>query len=203
MSFEIVVASGNPGKVKEISEIFAGMPVVLKTKDDVGGWDDIEETGETYLENAFLKARAVCEKTGLPALADDSGIEVDAIDGAPGVHSARFAGDGATDEENNEKLVSLLEGLGPDERGARYRCVAVIAFPVGEELAAIGACEGRIALQPKGEGGFGYDPWFVPQGGSRTMAELTAEEKHAISHRGKALRGLASALQARLTGTSS
>ena len=139
----------------------------------------------------------------MAALADDSGIEVDALGGAPGVRSARFSGEKATDEDNNAKLIDSLDGVPPERRGARYRCVAVLVTPDGEEIAGIGSCEGRIGTEARGTGGFGYDPWFLPnlgvnlgvKGYSRTMAELTAEEKHAISHRGKALRGLADKLR--------
>jgi XTP/dITP diphosphohydrolase len=191
----VVIASTNPGKIAEVRQIMAGLPLVLLTSDDVGGWPEIEETGDTYLANALLKARAVAAVTGKAALADDSGIEVDALDGAPGVRSARFSGEQASDEDNNAKLIESLDGVPSERRGARYRCVAVLVTPDGEEIAGIGSCEGRIGFEPRGTGGFGYDPWFIPERESRTMAELTAEEKHAISHRGKALRGLADKLR--------
>jgi XTP/dITP diphosphohydrolase len=193
----VVIASTNQGKIAEVREILACLPVQLLTGDDVGAWPEVEETGDTYLANALLKARAVAAFTGQAALADDSGIEVDALDGAPGVRSARFAAPVATDEANNALLVASLEGVPAERRTARYRCVAVLVTPDGEEFAAIGSCEGRIGFEPRGSGGFGYDPWFVPQGESRTMAELSAEEKHAISHRGKALRGLVDTLRRR------
>jgi len=191
----VVIASTNPGKIAEVRQIMASLPLVLLTSDDVGGWPEIEETGDTYLANALLKARAVAAVTGKAALADDSGIEVDALDGAPGVRSARFSGEQASDEDNNAKLIESLDGVPSERRGARYRCVAVLVTPDGEEIAGIGSCEGRIGTEARGTGGFGYDPWFLPEGYSRTMAELTAEEKHAISHRGKALRGLADKLR--------
>ena len=191
----VVIASTNPGKIAEVRQILAGLPLVLLTSDDLGGWPEIEETGDTYLANALLKARAVAAVTGKAALADDSGIEVDALDGAPGVRSARFSGEQASDEDNNAKLIESLDGVPSERRGARYRCVAVLVTPDGEEIAGIGSCEGRIGTEARGTGGFGYDPWFLPEGYSRTMAELTAEEKHAISHRGKALRGLADKLR--------
>lgn len=191
----VVIASTNPGKIVEVRQIFAALPLSLLTADDVGPWPAVKETGETYLANALLKARAVAAFTGKPALADDSGIEVDALDGAPGVRSARYAGEAATDEDNNTKLIAALDGIPSEGRCARYRCVAVLVTPEGQEIAGIGSCEGRIGFEPRGSGGFGYDPWFVPQGESRTMAELTPEEKHAISHRGKALRGLADKLR--------
>ena len=191
----VVVASTNPGKIVEVRQIFAALPLSLLTAEDVGSWPVVEESGDTYLANALLKARAVAAFTGRPALADDSGIEVDALDGAPGVHSARYAGEQASDEDNNTKLIAALDGVPPEGRTARYRCVAVLVTPEGQEVAGIGSCEGRIGFEPRGSGGFGYDPWFVPQGETRTMAELTPEEKHAISHRGKALRGLADKLR--------
>ena len=198
----VVIASTNAGKVAEVRQILADLPLELLSSDEVGRWPEIEETGDTYLANALLKARAVAAFTGRAAIADDSGIEVDALSGAPGVRSARFAGDQATDDDNNAKLIASLEGIPVEGRGARYRCVAVLVTPDGEEIAGIGSCEGTIGFEAKGSGGFGYDPWFVPnevpnkvKGESRTMAELTPEEKHAISHRGKALRGLADRLR--------
>ena len=191
----MVIATTNPGKIAEVRQIMAGLPLLLLTSDDVGGWPEIEETGSTFLANALLKARGVAGFTGRAALADDSGIEVDALDGAPGVRSARFAGERATDEDNNAKLIASLDGVPLERRGARYRCVAALVTPEGEQIAGIGSCEGRIGFEPRGTGGFGYDPWFVPERESRTMAELTADEKHAISHRGKALRGLADKLR--------
>jgi len=191
----VVIASTNPGKIAEVRQIMAGLPLVLVTRDEVGGWPEVEETGDTYLANALLKAHAVAAVTGRAALADDSGIEVDALDGAPGVRSARFAGEQATDEDNNARLIASLDGVPPERRGARYRCVAVLVTPEGDEIAGVGSCEGRIGFEARGTGGFGYDPWFIPERESRTMAELTAEEKHAISHRGKALRGLADKLR--------
>ena len=191
----VVIASTNPGKIAEVRQILEKVPLRLLSRDEVGGWPEIEETGSTFLANALLKAHAVSRFTGRAALADDSGIEVDALDGAPGVRSARFAGPDATDEQNNRRLVAALDGLPTERRTARYRCVVVVVTPEGEEIAAVGSCEGRIALEPRGSGGFGYDPWFVPEGESRTMAELSPEEKHAISHRGKAMRGLAEQLR--------
>ena len=191
----VVIASTNPGKIVEVRQIFAVLPLSLLTAEDVGSWPAVEETGDTYLANALVKARSVAAFTGKPALADDSGIEVDVLGGAPGVHSARYAGERATDEDNNAKLIAALDGVPPEGRTARYRCVAVLVTPDGQEVAGIGSCEGRIGFDPRGSGGFGYDPWFIPQGETRTMAELSAEEKHAISHRGKALRGVADKLR--------
>src|SRR5207249_8262944 len=139
-----------------------------------------------YSENALLKARAVAAATGLPAVADDSGIEVDALGGGPGVRSARFAGDHATDEQNLVLLITRLEGEPQEGRTARYRCVAACAWPDGPEVWAEATCEGRLIGEPRGAGGFGYDPIFVPQGEHRTMAELPPEDKNRVSHRGRA-----------------
>lgn len=196
MGLELVVASSNPGKVAEIREILLDLPVRLITREEMDVWPDaVEELGETYLANALLKARALADSTRTAALGEDSGLECDALDGAPGVLSARFAGTDAAAEDNNRRLASLMEGVPVERRTARYRCVAVVVFPDGEEIASVGTCEGTIATEPRGTGGFGYDPWFIPVGGSRTMAELSPQEKHAISHRGKALRGLAEQLR--------
>lgn len=187
---EIVLATSNPGKISEIRKILAHLPVTFLTREDFDEWPDVEETGASYLENALLKGRAVAAATGKPALADDSGIEVDALDGAPGIRSARLAGPEATEEQNNVRLISLMFGVPPERRTGRYRCAAVITFPDGREIAGFGSCEGSIATESRGAGGFGYDPWFVPRGESRTIAELSSEEKDSISHRGRALRGL-------------
>ena len=178
----IAIASRNPGKIREIIAICSDWPVEWVTADD--RWPEVEEIGETYAENALLKAKAVAEATGLPAIADDSGIEVDKLDGAPGVRSARFAGDGATDEENLRKLIEAIRDT--DVRTARYRCVAVLS----DGTAAEATCEGTLVTDPRGENGFGYDPIFVADGEIRAMAELSPEEKDAISHRGKAFRAL-------------
>ncbi|MDQ4149881.1 MAG: RdgB/HAM1 family non-canonical purine NTP pyrophosphatase [Actinomycetota bacterium] len=193
--FELVLATANPGKISEIRQILSGFPVRLVTKDEVESWPEIVESGRSYLENALIKARALVEATGRAALADDSGIEVDALGGRPGMLSARFAGPGATDEQNNKKLAHLLRDVSPERRGARYRCVAVVAMPGGREIAAEATCEGSIATTPRGHEGFGYDPWFLPEGSVRTFAEFPPDEKHAISHRGKALRQLLQELE--------
>jgi len=192
----LALATKNPGKIREILQICADWPVEWETADG-RGWPDVEETGDTYLENAALKARAVAALLGIPAVADDSGIEVDALGGAPGVHSARFAGEHPTDRENLDLLLGRVADVPDDARTARYRCVALCAWPNGTEVVAEAVCEGRITLEPRGSGGFGYDPAFVPEGHSRTMAELDPVEKDAISHRGKALRELGEMLAAR------
>ncbi len=185
----LVIATRNPGKVREILEICGDWPVEWVTY-ETASWPEVEETGEGYLENALLKARTAAEAVGTPAIADDSGIEVDALGGAPGPRSARFAGEQATDEENLHLLIDRVRVVGDDRRSARYRCIAACAWPDGPHLWAEETCEGALIVEPRGAGGFGYDPIFVPEGYDRTMAELTSEEKHLISHRGKAFRSL-------------
>ncbi len=187
----IAVASRNAHKLREIARICADWPVGWLTTDDHDGpWPDVEEPHETYLENALAKAREVAAALGVPALADDSGIEVDALGGAPGPRSARYAGEGATDERNLAALLDALRGVPSGGRTARYRCVAVLAWPDGAEAWSEGTCEGTLTSRPRGGGGFGYDPAFVPEGGERTMAELADAEKDRVSHRGRALRSL-------------
>lgn len=187
----IAIASRNAGKIREILQICADWPVEWVTHpDDSVVWPEVEETGDTYLQNAQLKAHAVAVSLGTPGLADDSGIEVDALGGAPGVRSARFAGPEATDQDNLRLLIERVARVPEVERTARYRCVAVCAGPGGDQTGAHGTCEGTLILEPRGSGGFGYDPIFVPAGERRTMAELTDEEKNAISHRGRAFRAL-------------
>jgi XTP/dITP diphosphohydrolase len=187
----IAIASRNAHKLREIGRICADWPVEwLTVENHEGPWPDVEETGSSYLENALLKARAGAAALGEPALADDSGIEVDALGGRPGHRSARFAGEDATDERNLEELIRALKGVPGPGRTARYRCVAVLALPDGRELHAEGICEGTLGRKPRGTRGFGYDPVFVPAGWDRTIAELTDEEKDRISHRGRALRAL-------------
>jgi XTP/dITP diphosphohydrolase len=193
----IAIASRNAYKLREIGRICADWPVEwLTVENHEGPWPDVEETGSTYLENALLKARAGAVALGEPALADDSGIEVDALGGRPGHRSARFAGEDATDEQNLDELIRALKGVPGSGRTARYRCLAVLAFPEGRELHAEGICEGTLVGRPRGDKGFGYDPIFVPEGWDRTMAELTDEEKDRLSHRGRAFRALGKALAA-------
>jgi len=194
---ELALATKNPGKIREIVRICSHWPVRWRLAGSANDpsepsarWPDVEETGETYLDNARLKARAVAEALGIPAVADDSGIEVDALGGAPGPLSARFAGAGATDGQNRDLLVERIREVPAEARTARYRCVAVCSWPDGREVWAEATCEGRLVMDPRGSGGFGYDPIFVPEGHERTMSELTPDEKDAISHRGKALRDL-------------
>ena len=192
-----VLASANRDKAAEIAAILGSMPGVtlVPRPDDV---PDVEETGKTLEDNARLKAVALAIATGMPAVADDTGLEVDALDGAPGVYSARFAGEGATYADNVAMLVSELDRVGADTpaaRRARFRSVAFVAWPDGSELWVEGEVTGVITPDPRGEGGFGYDPLFAPDGfDGRTFAQMTADEKHSISHRGRAFRALAERL---------
>jgi XTP/dITP diphosphohydrolase len=182
----LVVASKNPDKITEIEAILDGANL---TGEVVRGldWPDVEETGDTLEENALLKAHAVVAATGLPVIADDTGLEVHALDGAPGVHTARFAGDGARYEDNVAKLVEVMAGQ--DDRRATFRTVVALVFPDGVEIIAEGRLEGMIGTEPRGTDGFGYDPVFVVDG-SRTLAELGTVEKNQVSHRARAIRAL-------------
>jgi XTP/dITP diphosphohydrolase len=191
----IAIASRNAHKLREIGRICADWPVEwLTVENHEGPWPDVEETGSTYLENALLKARAGAAALGEPALADDSGIEVNALGGRPGPRSARFAGEDATDRQNLDELIRAMKGVPGSGRIARYRCLAVLAFPDGREVHAEGICEGTLVGKPRGTHGFGYDPIFVPEGWDETMAELADEEKDRISHRGRAFRALGETL---------
>jgi XTP/dITP diphosphohydrolase len=193
----IAIASRNAHKLREIRRIAADWPVAWVSVEDKpdAPWPNVEETGVTYAENALLKARAVASALGLPALADDSGIEVDALGGGPGPRSARYAGESATDEQNLRQLIRALAGVPGSGRTARYRCVAALAHPDGTEVHVEAICEGTLTSVPRGSDGFGYDPIFVPAGWDRTMAELTAAEKDRISHRGRAIRALRATLE--------
>ena len=191
----LVLASANPDKAAEISAILSAAVPGLDLAPRPDGVPDVDETGTTLLENARLKAAAVAAATGEAAVADDTGLVVDALDGAPGVWSARFAGDGSTYADNVAKLLSELAGVAPERRTARFETVALVRWPDRREVAATGAVEGVIATEGRGDGGFGYDPVFVPvEGNGRTFAELVPEEKHALSHRGRAFRALAAEL---------
>lgn len=193
---KLVSASANPDKVEEIGAILAEAGVTLVPRPD--DLRDVVEDADTLLGNARLKAIAVCDATGQPAVADDTGLEVDALDGAPGVWSARYAGDHASYADNVRKLLAELDRVGATEqaqRRARFRTVAIVRFPDGSEVVAEGVIDGEIAAAPRGSAGFGYDPVFVPDGGGgRTFAEMPAAEKHALSHRGRAFRALAARL---------
>ena len=195
---QIALATRNAHKLRELRRICADWPVEWVSVDtrDPADFPDVEETGETYLENAGLKARAVAAALGMPALADDSGIEVDALGGRPGPRSARYAGPSATDEQNLVALIQAVRGIPAAGRTARYRCVAALARPDGSLVHVEGSCEGTIRTDRSGERGFGYDPIFVPVGWDRTMASLTDDEKDRISHRGRAFRALRDLLDA-------
>ncbi len=190
---QLVCASANPDKVAEIRAILDGVVDVLPRPAEV---PDVVEDADTLLGNARLKAVAISTASGLPALADDTGLEVDALGGAPGVFSARYAGDGCTYEDNRHKLLTELDGV--TDRSARFRTVAIVVGPDGTEVAAEGVCEGRITHAERGEAGFGYDAVFEPlEGDGFTFAEMSTAAKHAISHRGRAFRALLDELQRR------
>jgi XTP/dITP diphosphohydrolase len=193
----IVLATKNKGKIREFSRMFEKFDAEVLTIADIPDLPDVVEDGDTFEANARKKAETISRVTGLPALADDSGLEVDALGGKPGVYSARFAGADATDEENNAKLVSLLRDIPEKQRQARFVSVLALATPDDETLLVRGTCEGQIVLEPKGENGFGYDPHFFLPDKQRTMAELAPEEKNRISHRGAAVRQLESVLEER------
>lgn len=188
----VVLATRNKGKIAELSAMLEGFHLEVRGLDDFPEIGEIEETGTTFEANALIKAQAVAEATGLVAVADDSGLEVDALDGAPGVYSARYSGENATDATNNAKLLDALADVDDEARSARFRCVMLACAPNGEQLVASGAWEGSIARAPKGDQGFGYDPLFVDSESGRHSAELSREEKNARSHRGRALRELLS-----------
>jgi len=188
----LVLASANPDKVIEIAAIL-GDGVDLRPRPPE--LPDVVEDADTLEGNARLKAVAVCEAAGTGAVADDTGLEVDALGGAPGVHTARFAGEEATYADNVAKMLTELAGVPEGERGARFRTVALVRYPDGSEVVAEGVVEGTISTEARGDRGFGYDPVFIPaDGDGRTFAEMTADEKHAVSHRGRAFRALAAAL---------
>jgi XTP/dITP diphosphohydrolase len=185
-----VCASANPHKVAEIFDLMGG---VIDLQPRPEGLADVVEDADTLVGNARLKAVAVCNATGLPALADDTGLEVDALNGAPGVRTARFAGEQATDADNRAKMLRELSGK---TRSCRFRTVALLRFPDGREVIAEGICEGTIANSEIGERGFGYDPLFIARDGDgRTFAQMTVDEKHELSHRGKAFRALSQLLK--------
>lgn len=195
----VVVASNNRKKLVEIADAlpFEHWRFVAAGEID-GAWPSPEEDGETFRDNALIKARAAHATFGLAALADDSGLVVDALDGGPGVRSSRYAGEDATDAENNELLMRELDGVADESRTARFRCCIAFIDADGVETVVDGVCEGRIGREPRGEHGFGYDPLFLPDATpGRSMAELTLSEKSALSHRGAALRALREALESR------
>ena len=193
MGQKFVLASHNPGKIKEMSTILARFGVEVVSPKDLGITVDVEETGTTFAENAMLKAKAICAAADLPAIADDSGLCVDALNGGPGVYSARYGGEGLDDKGRYTLLLNSLRGQ--TTRAAHFTCAIACAFPTGDELTAEGQCHGTIAFAPMGEGGFGYDPVFLVPEKRKTFGQLTAEEKAEISHRGKALQAFVEKLE--------
>ena len=194
----IVLASSNPGKIREIADLFADLGITVIPQSDL----DIEspqETGVTFVENALLKARYAAQHSGLPAMADDSGIAVDALNGKPGVYSARFAGAAATDEQNLNKLLDELTDVADEDRGAGFHCAAVLVYPdeIHEPLVTEAVWRGTVLRQRQGTGGFGYDPVFYDAAVEKTGAQMSREEKNSVSHRGKAFRQLKNLLQDR------
>ena len=194
----VVLATRNAGKIAEIKAILDVRGITWLTYQDQPDWPDVIEDGSTFLANATLKATALADHFNLPALADDSGLEVDALGGRPGIHSARFAGPDATDADNVAKLLLELRDVPAGSRGAQFSSVVVLAAPGGATISATGACRGSITTAARGEGGFGYDPVFLPLGYEKTMAELSAAEKNSLSHRGRALRRLRPGVEAEI-----
>lgn len=188
MITELVLASGNKGKLAEFQRLLDGLDVQIHSMKDYPEIGEIVEDGSTFAENALIKAKAVCKATGKPAMADDSGLAVDALNGAPGIYSARFAGEQRSDADNNAKVLRLMETVADADRTARFFCVIAIVLPDGREYTVEGTCEGIILHALRGEGGFGYDPLFYVESMNKTFAELTMEEKNRISHRGHANR---------------
>ena len=188
MKLELLIASKNVGKIKEFKQLLADLPIILHSANEFEEIPEPEETGKTFADNAILKAQYYAEKTGLIALADDSGLAVDALNGAPGVFSARYAGVDATNAERIGKLLSEVSNTPIEKRSARFVCAIAIITQTGKILNLVEAtCEGKIAFQPSGTNGFGYDPIFVPDGFSQSFGELSDEIKHKISHRGRAI----------------
>ena len=193
LRMRFVLATNNPGKIQEMREILPNLGIEFLTRNDVGIDIEIEETGTTFKENALLKADKICSLSGLPAIADDSGLMVDALCGEPGVYTSSFGGNGLSASERCEYLLNKLKGV--KQRSAKFVCTIVCVFPNGETVSAQGECLGRIADAPAGSGGFGYDPIFIAEGYDKTMAELTSEEKNMLSHRGAALRNFSMLLK--------
>jgi XTP/dITP diphosphohydrolase len=190
----VVLATANPDKAREITAILASVPdlELVARPDHV---PDVEETGSTLEENATLKAAALADATGLPAIADDTGLYVDALGGDPGIYAARYAGEGATYADNVRKLLAELEGVPAERRAARFETAAVLVDPFGATVVALGTLRGGITTKPRGSNGFGYDPVFAPaEGDGRTLGEYSDEEKHALSHRSRAFRALAAGI---------
>jgi len=197
--FSLLVATTNRGKLTELRSLLGDLPLeILSLPDVLPGRPPVLENGKTFEDNALIKARSAASEAMMVTLAEDSGLEVDALGGEPGVRSARYAREGATDAENNEKLLAALEHVDDDQRQARFRCVMALLDPSsgGPPVVTEGRCEGQIGRYARGTGGFGYDPLFVVEGFGRTMAELGEDEKNSVSHRGKATRALRPALEA-------
>ncbi len=187
MQKTFLIATHNKKKKDELLRILSPLGIDVKTDKELDiTLTEAEETGETFYENAFIKAQSGCKESGLPCVADDSGLMVDYLAGAPGVYSARFAGEHGDDKKNNEKLLKLLKDVPEDERGAKFVSVVCLVFPNGDIISARGECQGKIGYEETGEGGFGYDPLFMVDG--KSFAEMSAEEKDKLSHRGKALK---------------
>lgn len=187
MKRKLVLATGNMGKVAEMTRLLDPFDIEVLSVKDFDALPDVIEDGETFFENSRKKALEISKLLGLHALADDSGLEVDALGGRPGVHSSRYAGEDATDLKNNIKLLDEMKGVAEKDRTARFRCVMVAADPSGRIISAEGSCEGTITLKMQGSGGFGYDPVFYIPDLGRTMAQLSRDEKNSISHRGRAI----------------
>ncbi len=184
----VILASRNKGKLKEIHAILEKFGMETISRDDAGlPTFEVEETGTTFEENSYIKAKAILDIAHTITIADDSGLEVDALGGAPGVYSARYAGEGCTPADNNEKLLRELKDVPEEKRGAAFVSVITMLFPNGDKLVARGECRGHIATQLRGEGGFGYDPLFIPDGENRSFGEMSGEEKNRISHRARSL----------------
>jgi XTP/dITP diphosphohydrolase len=186
----MIVATKNRGKVREIRKALKGLGLKIYSLNDFSDGPEIEEDGESFTENALKKARFYSKYFGKLTIADDSGLEVDSLKGLPGIYSARYAGEGASDRENNQKLLREIEGIPISKRGARFKCVMAIVSHDGKEAVAEGSCRGRIGFRGVGKKGFGYDPIFILTQYGKTMAQLTLEEKNRVSHRGKALKKL-------------
>jgi XTP/dITP diphosphohydrolase len=197
----LIVATKNKGKLEEIAQILAPFSWEVVSMSQIGITIDVEETGSTFEENALIKAESIRRLSGEMVLADDSGLEVDYLDGAPGIYSARYAGEGATDADRNRKLLDALKGAPADQRTARFVCAVALVFPDGSSVTARGTCEGSIASEPAGSNGFGYDPLFYVPELEKTVAQMDPELKNSISHRGNALRKLAGELERIMPGT--
>ena len=196
----VIIASGNQGKLKEFQTLMLGLNVEVKSLKDYPHIGDIEENGQSFAENAYIKAKAVSEATGCLCIADDSGLEVDALGGAPGIYSARYAGEQKDDAANNQKLLEALKDVPDEERGAQFHCAIVAIAKDGRRYDAEGIVRGRILRAARGDNGFGYDPLFYVEEFGKTTAELSMEEKNKISHRGQAVRDIVAILEKEVFG---